>query len=57
MGKVVFEGELEVDSDCGLAYAGEGDFRRGRVAGDDLGESCLVETEMWFSLGEWMGGT
>lgn len=56
MGEVVFKSEFEVDANGGLAHAGEGDFAGGRIAGDDLGEGGLVETEVWFCLGEWMGG-
>ena len=56
MGEVVFKGELEVDADGGLAYAGERDFAGSWIAGDDGREGGLVETEVWFGLVEWMGG-
>jgi hypothetical protein len=56
MGEVVFKGKFEVDADCGLTYAREGDFRGGWVAGDNGCEGGLVETEVRFSLGERMGG-
>lgn len=55
MGEVVFEGEFEVDPHGGLTYAGEGDFGRGRIAGDDGREGGLVETEVWFGGCERVG--
>jgi hypothetical protein len=46
VGEVVFKGEFEVNADGGLTYAGERDFAGGWIAGDDLGEGGLVETEV-----------